>query len=97
MLCCITSKHKVKSSWQSGEYQVLVCLLICRADLQKGSHRCIFVSDFTCLEDFSSRPALKQSYFPSLLLAGCLTFPLYHLPEAWELSDFIIGMFDAWE
>lgn len=43
MLCCFTSKHEVKNSWQSGEYQMLLCLLICRADLQKSSHSGVFL------------------------------------------------------
>lgn len=79
MLYCITSKHEVKNSWQSKkEMENTKCWCACWS-AEGLTLRCIFVSDFICPEDFSSQPALKQSCFRYLLLAGCLIFPLYHL------------------
>lgn len=67
MLCCITSKHEAKNSWQSGketENTDCCCSYRSAEELALG---CIFVSDFICPEGFSSQPTLKQSWFQYLV------------------------------
>lgn len=63
MLCRIASKHEVRNSWQSGKGTENTNHCCCYSSAEGLALGCVFVTDCICSEDFSSWPALKQSWF----------------------------------